>query len=180
MRKLSMQELKRVSVEKFQDMNKNPVVVVLDNIRSQHNIGSIFRTADAFRVEMIVLCGISATPPNREIQKTALGATESVKWKYAANVFQAVQELKSSGYRIIAVEQAEGSISLAHYHPDPDLKMALVFGNEVHGVSDPVMEIVDQCIEIPQFGTKHSFNVSVTAGIVLWELLKGFDADNKL
>jgi len=170
MRKLQMNELNRLSIDKFHEMEKIPVVVVLDNIRSQHNIGSVFRTADAFRVERIVLCGISATPPNRDIQKTALGATESVKWTYSQDVIQALNYLKSNGYTIIPVEQAENSVSLADFHPAPGLKIALVFGNEVQGVSEEVMSVADQCIEIPQFGTKHSFNVSVTAGIVLWDI----------
>lgn len=170
MRKLQMNELNRVSVDKFHELEKMPVVIVLDNIRSQHNIGSVFRTADAFRVEKIVLCGISATPPNREIQKTALGATESVSWSYSADVTETLSGLKSEGYKIIAVEQAEGSISLAEFIPPAGIKLALVFGNEVNGVSNEAMAQADQCIEIPQFGTKHSFNISVTAGIVLWEM----------
>lgn len=170
MRKLGMHELNRISSEEFQRMQKTPVVVVLDNIRSQHNIGSVFRTADAFRIEMIVLCGISATPPNREIQKTALGATESVTWKYVEDTSKAINELRSAGYKIVAVEQAEGSISLADYRPLKSDKVALFFGNEVHGVSEVVMHSADLCLEIPQFGTKHSFNISVTAGIVLWEI----------
>lgn len=176
MRKLKMHELNRVSLEKFQEIQKIPVVLVLDNIRSQHNIGSVFRTADAFRVEKIFLCGISATPPNREIQKTALGATESVQWVYSEDVSAAVKNLKESGYQVVAVEQAEGSISLADYQPPAGGKIALVFGNEVNGVSESVMEIADGCIEIPQFGTKHSFNVSVTAGIVLWEIFNRLNA----
>lgn len=166
-----MDELNRVSVEKFIELEKLPVVCVLDNIRSQHNIGSIFRTSDAFRVEELFLCGITATPPNREINKSALGATESVKWRYFSETTAAVSELKVSGYRIIAVEQAAGSIVLEDYQPAVNEKIALVFGNEVNGVSDEVMEMVDSCIEIPQFGTKHSFNVSVTAAIVLYQFL---------
>lgn len=168
MRKLSMDELNRVSVEEFSNLNKLPVVVVLDNIRSQHNIGSIFRTSDAFRVEELFLCGITATPPNREINKSALGATESVKWQYFDDTVKAILHLKASGYKIIAIEQAVGSIILEDFIPETTEKIAVVFGNEVQGVSDNVMEIVDACIEIPQFGTKHSFNVSVTAAIVLY------------
>ena len=168
MRKLSMDELNRVSVEKFNQLEKTPVICILDNIRSQHNIGSVFRTADAFRVKELYLCGITATPPNREINKSALGATESVKWQYFAETSRAVELLKSTGYKIIAIEQAEESIMLDHYTPDSTEKVAFIFGNEVNGVSDEVMQLVDECIEIPQFGTKHSFNVSVTAGIVLW------------
>ena len=170
MRKLNMDELNRLSVEKFTRLGKLPIVCVLDNIRSQHNIGSIFRTSDAFRISALYLCGITATPPNREINKTALGATESVRWQYFNETSIAIQELKQSGYKIIAVEQAYGSIMLENYEPELSSPLALVFGNEVSGVSDEVMELVDACIEIPQFGTKHSFNVSVTAGIVLYHL----------
>jgi 23S rRNA (guanosine2251-2'-O)-methyltransferase len=169
MRKLSMDELNRVSVEKFTQLAKLPVICVLDNIRSQHNIGSIFRTSDAFRIEELYLCGITATPPNREINKSALGATESVKWQYFADTSEAVNQLKKDGYKIIAVEQAVGSINLEDYTPDTSRKIALVFGNEVTGVIEDVMDLVDTCIEIPQFGTKHSFNVSVTAAIVLYQ-----------
>jgi 23S rRNA (guanosine2251-2'-O)-methyltransferase len=169
MRKLSMDELNRVSVEKFTQLEKLPVICILDNIRSQHNIGSIFRTSDAFRIQELYLCGITATPPNREINKSALGATESVKWQYFTNTREAVDQLKEAGYKIIAVEQAVGSINLEDYIPDTSRKIALVFGNEVTGVSDDVIDLVDTCIEIPQFGTKHSFNVSVTAAIVLYQ-----------
>lgn len=168
MRKLSMDELNRVSVDKFNDVPKLEVIAVLDNIRSQHNVGSIFRTSDAFRLSELYLCGITATPPNREINKSALGATESVKWKYFSDTLHAIELLKSDGYKIIAVEQAVGSIELENFNPGKAEKIALVFGNEVNGVSDDVMACVDACIEIPQFGTKHSFNVSVTAAIVLY------------
>jgi len=169
MRKLSMDELNRVSIEKFNELEKIPLICVLDNIRSQHNIGSIFRTSDAFRIEELYLCGITATPPNREINKSALGATESVKWQYFEQTTQAVEKLKHEGYTIVAVEQAVGSVDLESYKHDPFGKVALVFGNEVNGVSDEVMAMVDVCIEIPQFGTKHSFNVSVTAAIVMYQ-----------
>jgi len=164
-----MDELNRVSVEKFNQLDKLPVICILDNIRSQHNIGSIFRTSDAFRIRELYLCGITATPPNREINKSALGATESVKWQYFANTCTAVEQLKKSGYKIIAVEQAVGSIVLEDYIPEVSENVALVFGNELTGVSDDVMDMVDTCIEIPQFGTKHSFNVSVSAAIVLYQ-----------
>lgn len=163
-----MSELNRVSVEKFNQLAKLPVIGVLDNIRSQHNIGSIFRTSDSFRIQELYLCGITATPPNREINKSALGATESVKWQYFAETHSAINALKKQGYKIIAVEQAHGSILLEDYAPADNEQIALVFGNEVSGVSEDVMEMVDACIEIPQFGTKHSFNVSVTAAIVLY------------
>jgi len=168
MRKLSMDELNRVSVEKFNQLEKLPVICVLDNIRSQHNIGSIFRTSDAFRVKELYLCGITATPPNREINKSALGATESVKWQYFPDTCAAIEQLKTAGYKIIAIEQASDSIMLEDYSPNETENVALIFGNEVTGVSDEVMELVDACIEIPQFGTKHSFNVAVSAGIILW------------
>ena len=170
MRKLSMDELNRVSIEKFNQLEKLPVICVLDNIRSQHNIGSIFRTSDAFRIKELYLCGITATPPNREINKSALGATESVKWQYFSETNEAIVQLKQAGYRIIAIEQAVGSIALEDYIPEVSENIALVFGNEVNGVSEDVMEMVDSCIEIPQFGTKHSFNVSVTAAIVLYQI----------
>ena len=169
MRKLSMDELNRVSVEKFILLEKLPVICVLDNVRSQHNIGSIFRTSDAFRIEELYLCGITATPPNREINKSALGATESVKWQYFAETSAAIYQLKAAGYKIVAIEQAEESVPLEDFIPDAADRVALVFGNEVSGVSEDVMEMVDTCVEIPQFGTKHSFNVSVTAAIVLYQ-----------
>lgn len=169
MRKLTMNELNRVNAEKFSQLEKLPIVCVLDNLRSQHNIGSVFRTSDAFRIKEVFLCGITATPPNREINKSALGATETVVWQYASNTLSAVEKLKNEGYRLVAVEQAAGSIPLEDFIFDSSEKIALVFGNEVTGVSDEVMEIIDSCIEIPQFGTKHSFNVSVTAAIVLYQ-----------
>ncbi len=174
MRKLSMEELNRVSVEKFNELNKLPVVCILDNVRSLHNIGSIFRTSDAFRVNELYLCGITATPPNREINKSALGATESVKWQYFEDTCHAIEKLKSEGYKIIAVEQASESVILEKFNPGITEKIAFVFGNEVNGVSDKVLEMVDACVEIPQFGTKHSFNVSVTAAIVLYHIYTCF------
>ncbi|SKB37212.1 RNA methyltransferase [Daejeonella lutea] len=169
MKKLKLEELGRVGVEEFKIQNKLPVVVVLDNVRSMHNIGSIFRTSDGFAVEQICLCGITAQPPHREIEKTALGATQSVDWKYYETVTSAVVQLKDSGYTIIAIEQAENSQMLTGFKPDSSQKYALIFGNEVQGVSDEAMEMADSCIEIPQFGTKHSFNIVVSAGIILWD-----------
>lgn len=169
MRKLKLEELNRVSVNDFKTQEKLPVVVVLDNVRSMHNIGSIFRTCDGFAVEQIYLCGITAHPPHREIEKTALGATQSVNWKYFTNSFDAITELRNTGHHIIAIEQAESSIMLNQFTPKAAEKYALIFGNEVNGVADEIMEKVDTCIEIPQFGTKHSFNVVVSAGIVLWD-----------
>jgi 23S rRNA (guanosine2251-2'-O)-methyltransferase len=169
MRKLKLDELNRASVTEFKNQNKLPVTVVLDNIRSMHNIGSIFRTSDGFAVEQIYLCGITAQPPHREIEKTALGATQSVNWTYFETPLQAIEKLRADGYQIIAIEQAEDSTMLNEFIPLNNNKYALILGNEVNGVSDEVMQQIDTCIEIPQFGTKHSFNVVVSAGIVLWD-----------
>lgn len=172
MKKLSMQELNRLSTEEFIKSDKMPVTVVLDNIRSLNNIGSVFRTSDAFRVESIHLCGITAKPPHREIQKTALGATESVHWKYYPETGTSIAELKNAGYQIFVVEQTSESILLSNVKLDADVKTAIVLGNEVQGVQQSIVDLADICIEIPQMGTKHSLNVSVSAGIVLWSLFK--------
>lgn len=169
MRKLKTTELNRIDIDGFKSQEKLPIVVVLDNVRSMHNIGSIFRTSDGFAVECIYLCGITAMPPHRDIEKTALGATQSVEWKYFEQTENALLELKNLGYQIIAIEQAEGSTMLHTFSPDSTLKYALIFGNEVDGVSETAMQMSDLCIEIPQFGTKHSFNVVISAGIVLWD-----------
>ncbi|MES2062292.1 MAG: RNA methyltransferase [Bacteroidota bacterium] len=169
MRKLKLDELNRATIDEFKSQDKLPVAVVLDNVRSMHNIGSIFRTSDGFAVEQVCLCGITAQPPHREIEKTALGATQSVSWVYFETPLQAVEKLRADGYKIIAIEQAENSIMLNTFTPAADEKYALIFGNEVNGVSDEVMQQIDACIEIPQFGTKHSFNIVVSAGIVLWD-----------
>lgn len=169
MRKLKLDELGRVSINEFRKQEKLPLVVVLDNVRSMHNIGSIFRTCDGFAVEKICLCGITAKPPHREIEKTALGATQSVEWEYHETVSSAIEQLQNSGYIIIAIEQAENSLMLTDHKPTPSEKYALIFGNEVQGVSEEAMNMADECIEIPQFGTKHSFNIVVSAGIVLWD-----------
>ena len=169
MRKLKLDELRRVGIEDFKKQEKLPLVVILDNVRSMHNIGSIFRTSDGFAVEKVYLCGITAQPPHREIEKTALGATQSVDWLYSESVAEAILELKAAGYTLIAVEQAENSVMLNDYRPQKTEKYALIFGNEVNGVSDEAMKLIDTCIEIPQFGTKHSFNIVVSAGIVLWD-----------
>ena len=166
-----MDQLNRVDIETFKSQDKTPIVLLLDNVRSMHNVGSAFRTADAFAIERIVLCGITATPPHREIEKTALGATQSVEWIYHKNNVEAVRQLQAEGYKVYAIEQAKDSVELQAFLPSPTEKYALVFGNEVHGVDEELMRIVDGTIEIPQFGTKHSFNVSVTMGIVLWDLL---------
>ena len=172
MRKVKNEELGRVSIAEFKAQKKLPLVVVLDNIRSMHNVGSTFRTGDAFAIEKIYLCGITAQPPHREIHKTALGATDAVEWEHRPDTVELCQELRGNGYQLIAIEQADESISLEIFRPGPDQKIALVFGNEVFGVDDKVVESADFCLEIPQFGTKHSLNVSVSIGVVLWELVK--------
>jgi 23S rRNA (guanosine2251-2'-O)-methyltransferase len=168
-KKLSMDELGRKSPEAFRDSEKFPVLLVLDNIRSMMNTGSVFRTADAFLLEGIYLCGITATPPHREIHKTALGATESVHWQYFEDTSQAIARLKENGYQVLALEQTAGSVKLQDFQPVPGQKYALVFGHEVRGVGEEVLQLCDGCLEIPQFGTKHSLNVSVTAGMVIWD-----------
>lgn len=171
-RKLKITELNRISVEEFKEADKLHLIIVLDNIRSLHNIGSVFRTSDAFRIESIYLCGITATPPHPEMHKTALGAEFTVNWKYVNNTVEAVDNLKREGYVVYAVEQAEGSIMLNNIELDRQKKYAVVMGNEVKGVQQEVIDHSDGCIEIPQYGTKHSLNVSVTAGIVIWDLFK--------
>lgn len=176
MRKLNVIELNRMSVEQFKTSVKIPLVVVLDNVRSLHNVGSVFRTSDAFRIEKIVLCGITATPPQAEIHKTALGAEDTVEWGYYADTLQAVDDLKSAGYQLMAIEQVEGSVSLVDFVPEKGRRYAIVLGNEVKGVRQDVVDNCDACIEIPQYGTKHSLNVSVTAGIVIWDLFVKFSA----
>jgi 23S rRNA (guanosine2251-2'-O)-methyltransferase len=170
MRKLQNSELGRKSVEQFRRSEKSPYVIVLDNIRSHSNVGSVFRTADAFLTECIYLCGITAVPPHREIQKTALGATESVTWKYYKETLDAILELKSEGYLIVGIEQADGAVNLSDFVVKDGSKYALVFGHEVNGVNQNIIDECDYVVEIPQFGTKHSFNIAVSAGIVLWEL----------
>ena len=172
MRKLKITELNRISIEEFKEADKLPLVVVLDDIRSLHNIGSVFRTADAFRIECIYLCGITATPPHPEMHKTALGAEFTVDWKYVNIAVETVDNLRSEGYVVYSVEQAEGSIMLDELTLDRSKKYAVVMGNEVKGVQQEVIDHSDGCIEIHQYGTKHSLNVSVTAGIVIWDLFK--------
>ncbi|MBX2914023.1 MAG: RNA methyltransferase [Cyclobacteriaceae bacterium] len=172
MKKLSLEELGRMSVSEFKDAEKIPVCIVLDNIRSLHNVGSAFRTADAFRIEKIYLTGITGTPPNREIQKTALGATESVAWQYSESTAAALEKLKVDGYTIIIVEQTTDSIPLQTFEAITNTKYCLVFGNEVDGVSDEAIAFGDHALEIPQLGTKHSLNISVCLGIVLWEVFR--------
>lgn len=172
MRKLKNEALKRLSEEGFKNASKTPIVLVLDNIRSLHNVGSAFRTADAFLIERIYLCGVTGSPPNKEIEKTALGATKTVEWKYVKSTMDAIAELKKDGYKIISVEQAEESVKLHEFKTNQEDKLALVFGNEVYGVEQDVVDASDVVVEIPQLGTKHSFNVSVSMGIVLWQLMK--------
>ncbi|NQU35347.1 MAG: RNA methyltransferase [Bacteroidetes bacterium] len=170
-RKLINEELNRLSISDFKKSSKVNVIVVLDNIRSLSNIGSVFRTADAFRVEALYLCGITAQPPHREIHKTALSATESVDWLYFKNTEDAVIQLKENDYQILSIEQVDNSILLNDFIPDNEAKYALIFGNEVKGVDDNIIQISDSCIEIPQWGTKHSLNISVSVGIVLWDIV---------
>lgn len=178
MRKLRINELNRLSEEEFKETVKTPLVVVLDNIRSCNNIGSVFRTSDALLIEKIYLCGITATPPNKEIHKTALDAEKSVDWEYFEKTEDAVKNLKENGYKIFAVEQVENSISLTDFKPEAGEKIALVFGNEVKGVQQKVVNLCDGAIEIPQYGTKHSFNISVSAGIVLWDVFQKMNTES--
>jgi tRNA G18 (ribose-2'-O)-methylase SpoU len=172
MKKLTITDLNRISTEEFKQTEKIPLIVVLDNVRSLNNIGSLFRTSDAFLVESIYLCGISSPPPSPEIHKTALGAEDSVDWEYFEDTHKAVDNLRAKGYTIYAVEQVEGSMMLDKLQLDSSLKYAVVMGNEVKGVQQSVVDICDGCIEIPQFGTKHSLNVSVSAALVIWEAFK--------
>ncbi|WP_177731958.1 RNA methyltransferase [Flavobacterium inviolabile] len=172
MRKLANSELERKNVAEFKEAEKTPIVIILDDIRSLHNIGSVFRTADAFLIEKIYLCGITATPPNKEIHKTALGATDTVSWEYAKDVLEVIENLKKEEVAVFAIEQVEHSVLLQDFTPETGKKYALVFGNEVKGVSQQAIHECDGTIEIPQLGTKHSLNISVSAGIVVWDLFK--------
>jgi len=172
MRKLKNNELGRITVDAFKAIEKTPLIVVLDNIRSLNNIGSVFRASDAFLIEKIYLCGICATPPNKDIHKTALGATESVAWEYVADTLTLVEKLKNENIKVLAIEQVENSTKLNTFFPEKNQKYAIVMGNEVKGVQEAVVNVADLCIEIPQLGTKHSLNISVTTGIVLWDLFQ--------
>ncbi len=172
MRKLENSELERKSVEAFKESEKTPLILVLDDVRSLHNIGSVFRTADAFLIEKIYLCGITATPPNKEIHKTALGATETVAWEHRDNVLEVIKKLKTDNITTLAIEQVESAIFLQDFKVEKNKKYALIFGNEVFGVSQEAVSQCDGCIEIPQLGTKHSLNISVSAGIVVWDLFQ--------
>ncbi len=171
MRKLLNEELNRLSKEEFAQQTKNPLVIVLDNVRSHLNVGSVFRTADAFLVESIYLCGITGIPPHRDIHKTALGATETVTWKHYPTAFDAIGELRAGGYKIIAIEQAESAVMLDEFKPLKGEKYAVVFGNEVDGVAQEIVTEADTVVEIPQYGTKHSLNIAVSAGVVVWDLV---------
>jgi 23S rRNA (guanosine2251-2'-O)-methyltransferase len=169
-RKVRNEELNRLSVDEFKKAEKHPVIIVLDNVRSLHNVGSAFRTADAFRIEALYLCGYTGKPPDKEIEKTALGATATVSWKYFKTTKEALEELRKNGFELVAVEQAQGSVALQKFSAKE--KTALIFGNEVYGVEQEVVSVCDRVLEIPQSGSKHSLNVSVSVGIVLWELLR--------
>ena len=169
-----MEELERRTVAQFREAKKMPVCAILDNVRSQQNTGSVFRSADAFMVESLLLCGITACPPHREIHRTALGAEESVPWRYFETTREAVEFCKKEGYWITGLEQTDRAVDFHHFRPDPEARYALVFGNEVQGLSDEILPLLDECIEIPQLGTKHSINISVTAGIVFWDFFKAF------
>jgi len=169
MKKLKNSELNRISIEEFKNSSKTPIKVLLDNIRSAHNVGSIFRSCDAFLIDEIILCGITAKPPNKEIRKTALGSTDSVKWSYYANIQDAILKLKKEKYQIISVEQADKSTYLENFKIQSEKNYAIIFGNEINGVNQKVIDLSDDVVEIPQFGTKHSFNVSVSVGIVIWD-----------
>jgi 23S rRNA (guanosine2251-2'-O)-methyltransferase len=176
MRKLKNSELDRLSIEEFKEIKKTPLIIVLDNIRSLNNIGSVFRTSDAFLVEKIYLCGITATPPHKDIHKTALGSTETVDWEYAENTMEVVEKLKEQKVIVAAIEQAENATMLNDFKPQPNQKYALVFGNEVKGVAQNVVSASDVILEIPQFGTKHSLNISVSCGVVVWDLFSKLGA----
>lgn len=175
MRKLKVTEMNRITAEEFKETSKMPLVIILDNVRSLNNIGSVFRSSDAYLIEKIYLCGITATPPNNEIHKTALGAENSVEWIYKKDTMEAVEELRRENYLICAIEQCKGSVMLNTFQPDLNAKYAVIFGNEVKGVSQEVVNASDICLELPQYGTKHSLNVSVTAGIVIWDFFCKFD-----
>lgn len=177
MRKLSLKELNRVSPTEFKSQEKTPLVIVLDNVRSGLNVGSAFRTGDAFACASVYLCGITAQPPHREILKTAIGATESMDWQYFEKTTDAIQDLRKQGYTILAIEQAEGSVQLQDFEVDTNGKYAVVFGNEVKGVGEEVMQMIDACIEVPQFGTKHSLNISVCVGVVCWDIFRKIRLD---
>jgi len=177
MKKLKNSELNRISIEEFKNSSKTPIKVILDNIRSAHNVGSIFRTCDAFLIDEIILCGITASPPNKEIRKTALGSSDSVKWSYFENTKEVIQKLKKEKFQIISIEQADKSTRLEDFNVNSKKKYALIFGNEIKGVNQKLIDMSDVVVEIPQFGTKHSFNVSVSVGIVIWDFFSKIKAN---
>jgi tRNA G18 (ribose-2'-O)-methylase SpoU len=177
MRKLKNSELDRLSVDEFKAAKKTPIIVILDNIRSLNNVGSVFRTADAFRIKHLYLCGITATPPHKDIQKTALGSTESVDWSFVENTIKVVKDLQAKHIKVFAIEQTEQSIPLHHFHPKKNTTYAVIFGHEVKGVAQEVVSQCDGVIEIPQFGTKHSLNISVSSGVILWDLFTKLNQD---
>ena len=179
MRKLANAELERKNIDEFKDAQKTPIIVILDDIRSLHNIGSVFRTSDAFLIEKIYLCGITAVPPNKEIHKTALGATETVTWEYAKDILEVVNQLKAENIKVYSVEQTENAIMLDDFQPEINTKYALIFGNEVKGVAQDVVNSSDTVIEIPQFGTKHSLNISVSCGVVVWDIFNKLSSNVK-
>lgn len=178
MRKLKNSELDRLDVSKFKEAKKSPIIIILDNIRSLNNIGSVFRTSDAFLIEKIYLCGITAQPPHNDIRKTALGSTETVDWEYAENTLDVVKKLKNEGVNICSIEQAENATMLNEFKPKHNTKYAFVFGNEVKGVGQDVVNVSDVVIEIPQYGTKHSLNISVSAGVVIWDVFNKLEKSN--
>lgn len=178
MRKLKNSELERLSVEGFKGAKKTPIIIILDNIRSLNNIGSVFRTSDAFLIEKIYLCGITATPPHKDIHKTALGSTETIDWEYVENTLELVEKLKAESIKVISIEQAENATMLNDFTVEPNAKYALIFGNEVKGVAQDVVSASDVVIEIPQFGTKHSLNISVSCGVVVWDLFSKLRENN--
>jgi tRNA G18 (ribose-2'-O)-methylase SpoU len=180
MRKLTIEEMNRISIEEFHHSSKLPLTIIMDDIRSLYNIGSIFRTSDAFRIEKLILCGITACPPSVEIHKTALGAEDAVDWIYYKNISDAISNLRNENYNIVAVEQVEGSTNLSDWKIDGEKKYALILGNEVKGVKQEIIDICDEYLEIPQFGTKHSLNVSCTASIVIWEFFRLYSSEYKI
>ena len=178
MRKLTNEELNRISRDEFRQKEKTPLIIILDNVRSMNNIGSIFRTADAFLLEAIFLCGITAQPPHREIEKTALGATSTVAWKYFSRTIEAIKQLKNGGYEILSVEQTDSGIPLNKFSPSPEKKYALIFGHELNGISEEIIQASDFSLEVPQYGTKHSLNIAVCAGIAVWDFYSKLKREN--
>lgn len=180
MKKIENADLDRISIEEFKTIKKLPITIILDDIRSLHNVGSVFRTSDAFLINEIILCGITASPPNKEIHKTALGATETVNWQYHASIIEVIQQLREKNYKIFAVEQVENSIKLNDFKLNQQVNYALIFGNEVKGVAQEAIDLCDGAIEIPQLGTKHSLNIAVSCGVVVWDLFQKYLKTNRI